>query len=435
MPSFPSYYLNNLERKRQRSRELREGLNEGMAGVLGGVDRLAQMQAALEEKGLRAEALKFGRDKDAEALAHGRETEARNQARADARFKWEEEDRARKMAREDAAARGEIADPDREAMMAGFGETLRGEGVEPTTSDILTKFRAAVENPAEATGRYAEEPGEVEPADVEGQTTSPEATDILSRLKASLEPGAEPMAPAPPSVADKQEAARLRKMEADAAIAERKAKGGAPGVTSLKDQTAAERLGKAKADRLLAERKVQEMQRDPALANAPPTVLQFWGNVKGTAEQMRALGKEVTPDDFSLNAKAQSQMPTIVQSDRVRRVTSMIDRIVQRAGVGMEGGKLAEGDIARYRAMLMNAMDSHGGFVAATQEIAGELDKKVADEQAMFRQGSPAASVAPAADPQAAFMQMVLDLRKQLGRKPTKEEIQAAAQAAGVVIE
>ena len=90
MPSFPSYYLNNLERKRQRSRELREGLNEGMAGVLGGVDRLAQMQAALEEKGLRAEALK-----------HGRDIEAANQARADQRFAWEGEDRDRKNAQSD----------------------------------------------------------------------------------------------------------------------------------------------------------------------------------------------------------------------------------------------------------------------------------------------------------------------------------------------
>ena len=39
MPSFPSYYLNNLERKRQRSRELREGLsaNRPRAGDAGDV--------------------------------------------------------------------------------------------------------------------------------------------------------------------------------------------------------------------------------------------------------------------------------------------------------------------------------------------------------------------------------------------------------------
>ena len=264
------------------------------------------------------------------------------------------------------------------------------------------------------------EPGEIVPEDVEGTSLSPEASDILMRLRASTEPGEIVVPPSPTSgfapLKVKPRAAPTVKAE-----------------PTTKEQIEAERLGKAKADRLLAERKVQEMQRDPALANAPPTVLQFWGNVKGTAEQMRALGKEVTPDDFSLNAKVQSQMPTIAQSDRVRRVTSMIDRIVQRAGVGMEGGKLAEGDIARYRAMLMNAMDSYDGFTAATQEIAAELDKKIADEQAMFRQGSPAASGVPSADPQAAFLKTATDLAKQLGRKPTKEELQDAMRAAGVL--
>ena len=132
------------------------------------------------------------------------------------------------------------------------------------------------------------------------------------------------------------------------------------------------------------------MQNDPALAHAPPTSCNS-GNVKGTAEQMRDLGKQVKPDDFSWTAKGQADLPILMQSDRVRQVTSLIDRVVQRAGVGMEGGELAEGDIARYRKMLMGAMDSHEGFVRATQEIAAELDQKVADEQAMFRGGAPAA--------------------------------------------
>ena len=281
MPSFPSYYLSDLERKRERSRQLREGLQSGMAGAFEGVDRLAQMQMALQGKATAGAEAKVKAEKEAEALAHGRSIEAANQARADQRFAWEGEDRARKMAREDAERSDEIADPDREAMMAGFDETLRGEGVEPTTSDILSKFRAAVENPAEATGRYAKEPGEARPEDVEGQTTSPEAGDILSRLKASMEEGAAPMQPSPPSAADKMDAARLRKMEADAAIAERKAKGGGggvPGVTPKKEidrQLAELRLKAAEAKAAGGGASTTDVDKVRKEFNALPAVKQY----------------------------------------------------------------------------------------------------------------------------------------------------------------
>lgn len=342
MPSFPSYYLSDLERKRERSRKLREGLQSGMAGAFEGVDRLAQLQMALQGKAAA------GEEKKAKAATEAERWKAEQGTEAD-RWKAEHELSLR---REDRL--------DRDRVGAATPET---EAPAETTSDILTRMQGVL---------GGQESGEIVPEDVEGQTTSPEASGILEKLRASMEPGAIEPPAAPTPSAPRPAAAKVPPKVV------------AP---SLDDQIKAERLKKAKADAALAQRKVDEMQRDPALANAPPTVLQFWGNVKGTAEAMRKLGKEVTKDDFSLAAKAQANLPTIAQSDRVRKVTSLIDRIVQRAGVGMEGGKLAEGDIARYRAMLMNAMDSYEGFTAATEEIAAELDQKVADEQSAFRGG------------------------------------------------
>lgn len=430
MPSFPSYYLNNLERKRQRSRDLSEGLDKGMAGVLGGVDRLAQMQAALDEKGLRAEALK-----------HGRDIEAANQARADQRFAWEGEDRTRRItqgdedrAREDAAARGEIADPDREAMVAGFGETLRGEGVEPTTTGILSKFRAAVENPAEATGRYAEEPGEIEPADVEGQTTSPEAGDILSRLKASLEPGATvSMDPSPPSAADKMEAARLRKMDADAAIAERKAKGGggAGGVASKKE-----------IDRQLAEIRLETAKKKaeggqlPSVSDARAVT-----EIDAALGELGKIGRDASKIDTGPIADAQSVARSLVgmPDAEVVKFKSRVGEQLAQYIKGISGATVAKEERARLLENVPTFQDNDVEFDAKLERVIETLNgwrqREISAMKAAGKKTEQFGSVpsAPSADPQAAFLKTALDLQKQLGRKPTKEELQDAMRAAGVL--
>ena len=72
MPSFPSYYLSDLDRKRERSRKLREGLQSGMAGAFEGVDRLAQLQMALQGKANAGAEAKAKAEKEAEALSYER---------------------------------------------------------------------------------------------------------------------------------------------------------------------------------------------------------------------------------------------------------------------------------------------------------------------------------------------------------------------------
>ena len=441
MPSFPSYYLNNLDRKRERSRQLREGLQSGMAGAFEGVDRLAQLQMALQGKATAGAEAKAKAEKEAEALAHGREIEAANQARADQRFAWEGEDRKRKMAREDAERTGEIADPDREAMMAGFGETLRGEGVEPTTSDILSKFRAAVENPAEATGRYAEEPGEVRPEDVEGQATSPEAGDILSRLKASLEPGATvSMEPSPPSVSDKQEAARLRKMEADAAIAERKAKGGGgsvPGVTSKKEidrQLAELRLKAAEAKAAGGGVSTTDVDKVRKEFNALPAVKQYHDVAIAVDKMKNAAKVPSAAGDLSLIfafMKTLDPTSTVREGEfaNAQNATGVPERVLNEYNRVMSGERLNEAQRADFLTQADHFLAAHKSAYDAAAESYGGL----ATRRGMAPGDVVMGADAPAADPQAAFLKTALDLQKQLGRKPTKEELQDAMRAAGVL--
>lgn len=447
MPSFPSYYLNNLERKRQRSADLREGLNEGMAGVLGGVDRLAQMQQALDEKGLRAEALK-----------HGRDIEARNQERADQRFAWEgedrtrritqgDEDRARKMAKEDAAAGvepGEISEPDRLAQKEAFGETLAAEGIEPTTSDILAKFTAALGDP-NATGRYAEVGGEEEPAlPTEGQTTSPEATDILSRLKSSLEPGAEPMEPAPPSVADRQEEARLRKMEADAAIAERKAKGGggtAPGVTSKKEidrQLAELRLKAAEAKAAGGGVSVTDVDKVRKEFNALPVVKQYH-DVSIAVDKMKNAAKVPSAaGDLSLIF---SFMKTLDPTSTVREgefanaqnATGVPERVLNQYNRVMKGERLNEAQRADFLTQADHFLAAHkSAYAAAAESYSGLATRRGMEPGDVVMGGQPAPPT-PFAVQQTASIEAFNRLSTSLGRPPTRDEIKADLRAQGLI--
>ena len=397
-----SVYLENLARRRAEAEIMRQQGLQVAQGLQSGIGQMG-------------EAMRIKKSDEDKAAATAREIEQQGVVNAHEaeglRIRQAQEKRAAEefKAKQDALRLRPVAvEPETTSEDAGENEAAE------TPQAVLDRMRVYLTN------QDGREPGEL-PADM-GTALSPEAADILERARTEWgesTPGA--VRPEPTSGFSVKKATPTAMGSA----------GAKP--LSVKSEIEKERLRKTKADADLAEKKTREVTHDPALANAPPTVLQFWGNVKGTAEQMRNLGREVTKDDFSIAAKVQSQMPTVVQSDRVRRVTSMIDRIVQRAGVSMEGGKLAEGDIIRYRAMLMNAMDSYEGFVAATQEIAAELDQKVADEQAMFRRGEPTAQPAAPSDPQAAFLETFNRLKGTLGRAPTKDEIKADLKARGVI--
>ena len=213
MPSFPSYYLSDLERKRERSRKLREGLQSGMAGAFEGVDRLAQMQMALQGKATAGAEAKAKAEKEAEALAHGREIEAANQARADQRFAWEGEDRTRKMAREDAEPAAGVAarKPDR---LSQVKDRLDPDAIVVDEKEQRTKknelIKAAVENAIET----GEDP----------EAMNSRIRDYLAD-QGILGVGSSEVRAAYGAAkrARGGEALDMRKMEADAAIAERKA--------------------------------------------------------------------------------------------------------------------------------------------------------------------------------------------------------------------
>lgn len=158
--STPNFYLDDLARKRKRSDELRGGLSQGFQGAIGGLDSMGKLLAAIEAKD-KADANAVGKLlDDAEAKAHGRETEARNQARADERFGWERIDRERKDA--EYARMAPDAEVDRRALMeralagvesdvAGFerddevraqtmSDALANVDVGPTSEDIDRKM-------------------------------------------------------------------------------------------------------------------------------------------------------------------------------------------------------------------------------------------------------------------------------------------------------
>ena len=154
------------------------------------------------------------------------------------------------------------------------------------------------------------------------------------------------------------------------------------------------------------------------------------------------------------------EMLTILQDPEQRKffgkVRGTYEGIKEGVGLGSEASGLRAGMAARfneYKQRISGAAVSDKEKPDLTRVMPDDIDIDPADLEKKLRAGIEYAERQrdlaskvlgagttkvfdqPAADPQTAFMQMVLDLRKQLGRKPTKEEIQAAAQAAGVVIE
>lgn len=175
MPSFPSYYLNNLDRKRERSRQLREGLQSGMAGAFEGVDRLAQLQMVLAGKAAADEEAKTRATTEAE------------------RWKAEHELNLR---REDRLDRDRVGAATPEAETEAPAEDGPGE-----PSDIMSKIRASLERGG------ASEPGDLSVSDVGGFEPilgeAPNAADMLRARESASAVLAAPTPSAPRPVAGK----------------------------------------------------------------------------------------------------------------------------------------------------------------------------------------------------------------------------------------
>lgn len=433
MPSFPSYYLNNLERKRQRSRELREGLNEGMAGVLGGVDRLAQMQAALEEKGLRAEALK-----------HGRDIEAKNQERADQRFAWEGEDRERRNAQNDQRYWLELQKNATQGNAALGGEpastsTAPGE----SSGDVLAKMQSYLSGESERPGGpQTEEPPPMSVYDLDkaaevAEEGEPETTtsDILARMESTLSESRPMAPPIVPSNADRIEEERLRAAQLKNQILERKA----TTPTAPKPKAA------------------------PRPAAAPTVKVEPTADWEKIDKQDARKLREAKTSAVGAVESAKAMLAILDDPEQAKfigKYRGALESLKEDVGIGSEASGLRAGMAARfneYKNRISGAAVSDKEKPDLTRVMPDDIDInpddlrqkliegiKYAERQRdlstkILNAGTTKALDEPsdvsAADPQTAFMQMVLDLRKQLGRKPTKEEIQSAAQAAGVVIE
>jgi hypothetical protein len=365
MPSFPSYYLSDLERKRERSRKLREGLQSGMAGAFEGVDRLAQLQMALQGKAAA------GEEKKAKAATEAERWKAEQGTEAD-RWKAEHELSLR---REDRL--------DRDRVGAATPET---EAPAETTSDILTRMQGVL---------GGQESGEIVPEDVEGQTTSPEASGILEKLRASMEPGAAPMEPAPPSVADKQEAARLRKMEADAAIAERKAKGGRGVIdpSSKKEidrQLAALRLkaaeAKAAGGGTVDTKDVDKLRNE---FNSLPVVKQYRDVEISVNKMKKAATNPTAAGDLSLIfafMKTLDPTSTVREGEfaNAQNATGVPERVMNEYNRVMSGERLneqqradflgqAEHFLAAHKTAYDEAAASYGGLAGRRGMSAGDV--------------------------------------------------------------
>ena len=275
------------------------------------------------------------------------------------------------------------------------------------------------------------EPGEIVPEDVEGTALSPEASNILLRLRKSTEPGAAPMEQA---LVDKMDAARLRKMEADAAIAERKAKGGGGtlGVTSKKE-----------IDRQLAVMRLKAAEAKAA-GGQLPTVSDARAvtEIDAALTELSKISRDASKIDTGPIADAQSVAKSLVglpDADVVKFKSRVGEQLAQYIK-GISGATVAKEERARLLENVPTFQDNDVEFDAKLERVIETLNVwRQREINAMKAAGKRteqfgvAPSAAPVADPQAAFLKTATDLAKQLGRKPTREELQNAMRAAGVL--
>lgn len=206
MPSLPSFYVSDQERKRQRSEELRAGLSDASKQATGSLDMLVKLQRLMAEDAMAKESKK-----------HGRDIEERNQKRADAKAALDDEgsrlDNEKKRRDLDASS------------PAAAAETRGGK-----MRDAFDMVRASL-------GEDADDP-QSQP-DEANKGLSMEAVDAFDRLRGIIDKPLTQSIDPDYDTDYKRERARLEKARADAA--EKKLKGGG-GPPSVKSQIEAEKL-------------------------------------------------------------------------------------------------------------------------------------------------------------------------------------------------
>lgn len=383
-----SVYLENLARRRAQAELYGQQFGKAAEGLQSGLGQWNKADIAQQESTAAAEKAKADAAQAVEALRIKRVSADADKIRAEA-------DRIR------AQGRAPKATPAGALPPVAMPESAT---VSPEMADAL-----AMAQPDER------EPGEIKPEDVEGVALSPEASDILMRLRATTEPGEIVVPPEPTSGFTAP--LRVKKKPSPAAPVvpmTGKAPPTAPDWESI-DKQDARKLREAKTSAVGA---VDSAKAMLAILDDPEKA-KFIGKYRGAYETLK--------EDVGIGSEASG-----LRAGMAARFNEYKNRISGAAVSDKEKPDLTRvmpDDIDINPDDLRQKLIEGIKYAERQRDLAtkvlGAGTTKVLDQPS----GAPLPD-----DPQAAFMQVVLGLSKQLGRKPTKQEIQDAATAAGVVI-
>ena len=310
-----------MARKRAQQEVLRQQLASAQQQGTSALRLADAEQTEQRDRDLKADATKYAREQDALRLA----MEQKQSDRAEAALRLEQE-REQRAAERDQSERSRQADLDRQA------EEKRGE----------EERKARVRMRVQALGGDLDADQLEQIATEEG--SSPDEVRALSQ--------------------DVSYELRKRKLDIEGREAE----------TKTKQRKATTPVGGATSPKAKA---------PPAI---PATIAQQWGAAEYSAVAAESLASEVEPDDFTAGRRAVSAIPggtTLMGAidDRSAKINRSIDRFIQNAGKGLEGGKMTDADALRYRRSLLSASDSYETFVREARAIAAEIRAKVAAEK------------------------------------------------------
>lgn len=338
MPSPLSLYRASRANKEKRSEDMREGMGRAVDMGMKGLDTFGKLQSALSEDAEGDEVRAYERGEREDAQAHGREIEKKNNERGDQRFTWEEEDRDRRIDREDRE-RGGSMDPERGDVMASLNAATRAMDAEPV----------------------AEEPVKESSKDMLARLKAEIAAEHLIAAKNKNKPKAPKAAP----VADPNDP-KVRKADADARSAEARA-------NNLENPTA---KGPDASER-------KEIREIDDLA----------GTVDQALEQV-----EKTGTGLDVSAKALGgRLPIVgdeIDPGAANRTTEMMLGSIKAAAIkAISGATVGVQERAALEKFLANIGSNTSTSVAALKILKGDLARSRA-----MRSQAGARAPAPAAD-------------------------------------
>ncbi len=156
MPSELALYRAKKAQGAKRSKDMSEGMDKAIGKATGAVDTFGKLSMALSEDAEGDEARAFERERGEEMKAHGREIEAKNNARGDERYEAEKEDRARRIAKEDREAGGNM-DPERGDVMASLNAATRAMDDKPVADPLAPVAKSSKDRLADLNAEIAAE--------------------------------------------------------------------------------------------------------------------------------------------------------------------------------------------------------------------------------------------------------------------------------------